>query len=120
MSPVVMPGTRGTESATPSELGLVEAARQGSRSAFGALVEHYQKRVCALAYAVTGSFSQSEEIAQEAFLTAWKRLRDVGEPARFGAWLYGVTLNVSRNARRKQRAHRLIEVTPTPQEARAA
>lgn len=44
------------------------------REAFAQIVARYQPLVCALAYSATGSLSESEDLARETFLTAWKKL----------------------------------------------
>src|SRR5262245_27239415 len=81
---------------------LVEAARRGSQAAFAEVVKRHQGLVYSLVYALTGSITQSEEVAQETFVTAWKRLGDV-DPPRFRAWLCGIARILTRNSRRKQR-----------------
>ena len=53
---------------------LVDQARRGDRDAFGRIVARYQALVCALAYNATGSIAQSEDLAQESFVVAWKQL----------------------------------------------
>jgi len=70
------------------ESQLVCAARGGDRDAFASLVAEHQQMACALAYARTGSFAASEEIAQEAFLAAWKQMA-LEPPRNFRAWLCG-------------------------------
>src|SRR5262245_2916912 len=93
-----------TESVSGDDLDLVVAARLGNQRAFGALVSRHQGLVSALAYALTGSVSQSEDIAQETFLTAWRRLPQLEPPDHFRAWLCGIVKNCTRNSRRAQRS----------------
>ena len=73
---------------------LVEQSLAGDRQAFGQIVARYQSLVCALAYSATGSRSQSEDLAQETFLAAWRKLRDLREPGRLCSWLCGIARNV--------------------------
>ena len=73
---------------------LVAASLSGNREAFGQIVSRYQSLVCALAYSATGNLSQSEDLAQETFLTAWKQLRQLREPAKLRAWLCGIARNL--------------------------
>src|SRR5437773_1226633 len=54
---------------------LVAACLAGDREAFGRIVERYQRLLCSLAYSATGSLSESEDLAQEAFVDAWRQLR---------------------------------------------
>src|SRR5215471_11092779 len=46
-----------------------------------------------MAYSATGSLGQSEDLAQETFITAWKRLRLLREPAKLRSWLCGIARN---------------------------
>jgi RNA polymerase sigma factor (sigma-70 family) len=73
---------------------LVEWSRTGDREAFGRIVERYQALVCSITYGATGSLGWSEDLAQETFLTAWKRLAELREPAKLRSWLCGITRNL--------------------------
>jgi RNA polymerase sigma factor (sigma-70 family) len=73
------------------DVPLVQAARAGSRQAFGELVERYKRLICSLAYGFTGSAALSEDIAQEAFIKAWEELDQLREPARFRSWICAIT-----------------------------
>jgi RNA polymerase sigma factor (sigma-70 family) len=81
---------------------LVELGLAGNRDAFGQLVTRYQSPVCALAYCACGDISQSEDLAQETFIIAWRKLGDLKEPAKFRAWLYGIARNLIKNAFRQE------------------
>ncbi len=69
---------------------LVAQSLAGSQDAFRLIVERYQTLICALAYAGTGSLTQSEDLAQETFVTAWKELAKLREPAKLRPWLCGI------------------------------
>src|SRR6185369_13843312 len=73
---------------------LVARALSGHRDAFGRIVERYQSLVCSLAYSATGSLSRSEDLAQETFVTAWKVLPQLREPAKLRPWLCGIARNL--------------------------
>lgn len=77
-----------------SDAALVELSLTGDREAFGRIVARYQSLICALAYSATGSRSHSEDLAQETFLAAWRKLSDLREPARLCAWLCGIARHV--------------------------
>jgi RNA polymerase sigma factor (sigma-70 family) len=81
---------------------LVSESLSGNRDAFGQIVSRYQSLVCSLAYSATGNLSQSEDLAQETFITAWKRLADLREPAKLRAWLCGIARNLIHNTLRRQ------------------
>src|SRR5580765_4181712 len=69
---------------------LVAACLSGDREAFGRIVERYQRLLCSLAYCATGSLSESEDLAQEAFVDAWRQLCSLREPGKLRPWLCGI------------------------------
>jgi RNA polymerase sigma factor (sigma-70 family) len=81
---------------------LVGESLTGSRDAFGQIVARYQSLVCSLAYSATGSLSQSEDLAQDTFVTAWKQLAGLREPEKLRAWLCGIARNLINNSLRRQ------------------
>jgi len=83
-----------------SEIELIQASQRGDTQAFEAIVCKYQSLVCAITYSGTGSMDQSEELAQEILLLAWKNLKDLREPGRFQAWLCTIARNSVQNWRR--------------------
>ena len=88
--------------ATRNDAELVGESLSGNRDAFGQIVSRYQSLVCSLAYSATGSLGQSEDLAQETFVTAWKQLADLREPWKLRAWLCGITRNLIHNSLRRQ------------------
>ena len=70
---------------------------------FAALVKQYQAAVCATAYAVLRDRARSEEIAQDAFLIAWRKLPTMSPPPPLPAWICGIARNLARNVSRKRR-----------------
>ena len=72
------------------DASLVLASRAGQREAFGHIVARYQTLICSLAYSHTGSLSQSEDLAQETFITAWKQLANLREPQKLRSWLCAI------------------------------
>jgi RNA polymerase sigma factor (sigma-70 family) len=88
--------------ATNSDAELVGESVAGNRDAFGQIVARYQSLICSLAYSATGSLSQSEDLAQDTFVTAWKQLAGLREPTKLRSWLCGIARNLILNARRRQ------------------
>jgi RNA polymerase sigma factor (sigma-70 family) len=97
---------------TTDDARLVELGRQGNREAFGQLVTRYQSPVCALAYSACGNIARSQDLAQETFLIAWRKLRDLQEPAKFKAWLFGIARNLINNAFRSESRNPLAGAEP--------
>jgi RNA polymerase sigma factor (sigma-70 family) len=75
---------------TASDNDLVEQSLDGDRDAFGRIVSRYQSLICSLAYSATGSLGQSQDQAQETFITAWKHLRLLRERHKLRSWLCGI------------------------------
>src|SRR5436305_14902391 len=66
------------------------------------IIARYQSLVCSLAYSATGSLGESEHLAQETFITAWKHLRHLREAAKLRAWHCGIARNRIRNFLRRE------------------
>lgn len=81
---------------------LVARSRSGDLDAFGELVSRYQSLVCSLAYSATGSLPQSEDLAQETFVAAWRQIAQLREPGKLRSWLCGIARNLINNWLRKQ------------------
>lgn len=75
---------------TTAEINLsatIDAARRGDRDAFGELVRRYADVVTGVAYAVIGDFGRSEDVAQESFTEAWRKLATLKSPEAFPSWV---------------------------------
>jgi len=85
--------TSNVHAVADNDAELVAASLAGNRDAFGQIVSRYQSLICSLAYSATGSLGQSEDLAQETFITAWKHLRHLREQNKLRAWLCGIARN---------------------------
>jgi RNA polymerase sigma-70 factor (ECF subfamily) len=70
----------------PEETALVRAARNGSRTAFGRLYELYGRMVRGVLLA-RAPRSEVDDLTQEVFVTAWRRIATLRDEAAFGGWL---------------------------------
>jgi RNA polymerase sigma factor (sigma-70 family) len=84
------------------------AARGGDRAAYGRIVAACQNTVTAVALAITHDVSASEDIAQDAFLSAWQHLKRLQNPSSFLPWLRQITRNLARDHLRANR-HRPLD-----------
>jgi len=107
-----MTTTEGMHPVEVSDAALVTQSLRGDRDAFGQIVARYQALVCSLAYSSTGSLTQSEDLAQETFVTAWKQLSGLREPTKLRSWLCGMVRNLSHRARRGQEHEPVHEAEP--------
>jgi RNA polymerase sigma-70 factor (ECF subfamily) len=102
---------------------LVDAARAGSEVAFETLVDRYREPVVRLAYRLTHDADEAKDIAQDAFLRAYRRLGQFHPDRPFARWLFVIARNASRDAIRRRRrvaalvvAESNIEFEPGPEE----
>jgi RNA polymerase sigma factor (sigma-70 family) len=84
------------------------AAQRGDRDAYGRIVVACQNTVTAVALAITRDVPTSEDIAQDAFLSAWEHLKRLQNPSSFLPWLRQITRNLARDHLRARR-HRPLD-----------
>ncbi|MBX3436871.1 MAG: sigma-70 family RNA polymerase sigma factor [Planctomycetaceae bacterium] len=75
---------------------LVDLCRSGDCDAFTEIVRRYQTLVCSIAFGATGNLAASEDLAQEAFVNAWRSLPGLREPHKLRQWLCGIVRNLAR------------------------
>jgi RNA polymerase sigma-70 factor (ECF subfamily) len=83
-----------------SDEALVHAARGGDREAFAGLYDRYAGLIAALCRDQERDPHAARDLAQEVFLRAYQKLRDLSDPARFAAWLVGIARLVCLEGRR--------------------
>jgi len=76
-----------------TDIVLLRKAQAGNKEAFGELVLRYQKQVYRLAYRILSNTSDAADIAQEAFLKAYKNLRSLKNPNKFAQWMMRIATN---------------------------
>src|SRR3954469_22744864 len=79
----------------PTDADLVRAARAGDGAAQTALVRRYQRQIASLAASIAGDAAEGEDLAQEAFVRAFRNLDLLADPSRFGPWLRRIVFGVS-------------------------
>ena len=93
---------------TLSDAELWGLCRVGDRDAFAVIVERHQSLLCSLAYSGCGDLALAEDVAQDAFVAAWRQSTALKEPERVKGWLCGIVRNLILCARRSHAR------TPTP------
>ena len=84
---------------------LVERSLQGEQQAFEQLVKRYQKSIYNLAYRMTGSREDAEDLVQETFLRAYAKLETFQIGRRFSPWLFRIASNLCINWQNRQKWH---------------
>jgi RNA polymerase sigma-70 factor, ECF subfamily len=99
--------------ADPADLALVRRAQAGDVEAFGELVERNRRSVFRAALAAVGSATEADDVAQEAFVTAFQKLHGFRGDSSFKTWLLAITWRKAIDRRKSvtRWMHRLVMPT---------
>ncbi|HAZ09074.1 MAG TPA: RNA polymerase subunit sigma-70 [Elusimicrobia bacterium] len=119
-----------------AERDLIERSRSGDAQAFSRLVGRYEDRIYRLAkHVCVGLPAEADDVYQDTFLTAFKKLKSFRGDSELGTWLYRIASNLCLMRRRKKSsepfvplldrphdhdddaAHQFRDWSPTPEEA---
>jgi len=78
--------------ATDPDRDLAARASRGDAQAFRELVDRHRDRACAVARRIVRSDADAEEVAQDAFVRAWRALPEFRGESRFGTWLHAIVV----------------------------
>ncbi len=118
----------------PTDLSLVAAVRRGDDRAFEQLYARYQRRISAYVFGMVKDHGRAEDITQEVFISALRRMRETDRTIAFKPWIYEIAKNACIDQfRRSRRAEevsmdasdglgqadhgRLVAGDPTPDDA---
>ncbi len=87
---------------------VVRRFLEGEQEAFNQIVRSWEKKVYNLAWRMLGNREDAQDVVQETFLSVFKSLKALRDPASFSTWLYRITLNHCRTRRRT----RMVDVLP--------
>jgi len=76
---------------------LVAACLEGRRDAFDLLVRRHQRAVYQVCYRFVGNHADASDLAQDAFLRAWRGLAGFKRESSVGTWLYRIAVNTCLN-----------------------
>lgn len=109
-----MAGVRSIASvATSDDDQLVVRAKRGEHDAFARLIEPRAGRLLRTARAILGNETDAYEASQEALIAAWVQMPALRDADRFDAWLNRTLVNKCRDALRKRRRVREIDLSAT-------
>jgi RNA polymerase sigma-70 factor (ECF subfamily) len=81
-----------------SDVALVQRVQQGDRRAFDQLVQRYQHKVLKLVMRYVRNHAEAEDVAQEAFLKAYRAIQSFRGDSAFYTWIYRISINTAKNA----------------------
>ena len=101
------------------ELLLIRRVQAGETEAFEDLVRAHEKTVYNLALRMTGNPQDAEDMAQEAFLKAYRSLPEFRGESKFSVWLYRIVSNVCLDHLRRQSRRPAVSLTTEDEEGEA-
>ena len=101
------------------ELQLIRRVQAGETEAFEDLVRAHEKTVYNLALRMTGNPQDAEDMAQEAFLKAYRSLPEFRGESKFSVWLYRIVSNVCLDHLRRQSRRPAVSLTTEDEEGEA-
>jgi RNA polymerase sigma-70 factor (ECF subfamily) len=76
---------------------LIQTALAGDRDAFGELFQRHEKQVFAVAYRRLSDRDEADELVQDVFIQAWRKLGQLSQAAAFAGWLRKITVRMAIN-----------------------
>lgn len=93
---------------------MVRRAREGDDAAMSALVRRHTDAVYRVAISMSGDSDLAQDVAQDAFIKAFKGLRDFRGDSSFRTWLLTIAANAARGALRRQGRRREVDLDSAP------
>ena len=94
------------DAAKDPDADLVAAAVAGDRAAFEALLRKHYDRIHGLAWQLTGTRADADDVAQDVCCAMVEKIRSFRGEAKFSTWLCGITVNAARDVQRRRRSFR--------------
>lgn len=85
------------QSVADEDSRLVALCRKGNLNAFESLVRKHEKNMLNIAYRMIGNYEEACEVVQDAFISAYKGIKNFEEKAKFSTWLCAIVINLSKN-----------------------
>lgn len=92
------------------DLILIKKTIMGEKEAFGQLIDKYKNSIFRLAFHMMGNYSDAEDISQEVFLQAYRKLKEFKVGSNFHTWLYTIDLNMCKNKLKRRSILKFISI----------
>jgi len=97
VGPVQTRGVQGGVSETKVDQLLVERVQKGDKRAFDLLIQKYQHRIVSLVTRYVSDHAEAQDVAQEAFIKAYRAIDRFRGDSAFYTWLYRIAINTAKN-----------------------
>ncbi len=101
------------------EREIIKRVERGERNAYALLIEAYKGPLFNLAFRMTGSYPDADDLTQEIFIRAYQNLQQFDQDKKFFTWLYTLGINLIRNHLKKKAKdvanHTMDHQFPEPQ-----
>src|SRR5258708_38236925 len=108
----MQPSPDSTQAIADSDAIAVERTLAGDRDAYRVLVERHSHNVFRLAYGMTGTRHDAEEVVQEALLRGYQKLGQFAARANFGTWVYRIAANYAIDRMRQRHKEEVRREAP--------
>jgi RNA polymerase sigma-70 factor (ECF subfamily) len=90
------------------ERGWIRKSQNGDHEAFEVLLTRHQRMIHSVAFRMTGSVADAEDLAQQTFIQAFRQLGAYRGEAKFSSWLYRITFNLALNRKKHDDGQRRL------------
>jgi RNA polymerase sigma-70 factor, ECF subfamily len=90
---------------------IVRSAATGDEVAFARLVATHHASMARVAYVICGDDDTTRDAVQSAWAIAWRRMSSLRDPGQIGAWLVAIAANEARQAIRRQRRSKVVDIS---------
>ena len=97
---------RGEDPLAASDNELVERVQQGDKESYNILVLRYQHKICDVAYKYVSNYVDANDVAQEAFIRAYRAIGSFRGESSFYTWLYRIACNTAKSYLEQNLRHR--------------
>ncbi|MDP1853568.1 MAG: sigma-70 family RNA polymerase sigma factor [Candidatus Omnitrophota bacterium] len=91
-----------------NESEIIERIKNGDQNAFCELVEKYKEKALNIAFSFCRNYEDAKDISQEAFIKAFKTIRNFRSESRFYTWFYRILINLCKDYLRRRMKNKAI------------
>lgn len=88
----------------------IKSAQNGSKKAFGKLIEEYSDFIFHVLYDMTGNYDDAKDLTQDVFLKAYQNIKKYRGDAKFSTWIYRIAFNLGIDHSRRQKRIRQVNI----------